>query len=115
MCGERELRSKFDDAQEINRLNALGFNDLKGLKRKRNNQMRLVVAGQEPSNDEVSFSLQNLEFHFSRSFVKRKNLPLFVRNECLYSAVKVVTCLITSPTFVEVRNFTLNFYNRYRS
>ena len=85
----------------------MGFNDLKGLKRKRNNQMRLVVAGQEPSNDEVSFSLQNLEFHFSRSFVKRKNLPLFVRNECLYSVVKVVTCLITFPTFVEVRNFTL--------
>ena len=93
----------------------MGFNDLKGLKRKRNNQMRLVVAGQKPSNDEVSFSLQNLEFHFSRSFVKRKNLLLFVRNECLYSAVKVVTCLITSPTFVEVRNFTLTSYNRYRS
>ena len=25
MCGERELRSKFDDAQEISRLNAFGF------------------------------------------------------------------------------------------
>ena len=27
----------------------------------------------------------------------------------------VVTCLVTSPIFVEVKRFRLNFYNRYRS
>ena len=27
----------------------------------------------------------------------------------------VVTCLITSPIFKEIRRFKLNFYNRYRS
>ena len=104
-----------DDAQEISRLNASGFNDLKDLKRKRNNQKRPVVTSQESSDDEVSFSLQNLEFQFSRSFVKRKNLPLFVRSKCLYSAVEAITYLVTSTTFVEVRSFTFTSYNRYRS
>ena len=73
------------------------------------------MIGQESSDDGVSFSLQNLEFQFSGSFVKRKNLSLFVENECLYSTVEVVTYLVTSPKFVEVRSFTLTSYNRYRS
>ena len=41
---------KTDDAQKISRLNVSGFNDMEGLKRKTNNQRRLVVKGQEPSN-----------------------------------------------------------------
>ena len=73
------------------------------------------MIGQESSDDEVSFSLQSLEFLFSGSFVKRKNLPLFVENECLYSIVETVTYLVTSPKFVEVRSFTLTSYNHYRS
>ena len=73
------------------------------------------MTSQESSDDEVSFSLQNLEFQFSRSFVKRKNLHLFVKSECLYSVVEAITCLVTSTTFVEVRSFTFTSYNRYRS
>ena len=48
----------FDDAQKISRLNASGFNDLEGLKRKINNQRKPGLTGQEPSDDEVSFSLK---------------------------------------------------------
>ena len=66
----------FDDVQKISRLDASGFNDLEGLKRKTNNQRRPGLTGQEPSDDEVSFSLQNLEFQFSRNCVKEKT--------CLY-------------------------------
>ena len=73
------------------------------------------MIGQESSDDEVSFSLQNLVFQFYGSFVKRKNLPLFVKNECLYGTVEAVTYLVNSPKFVEVRSFTLTSYNRYRS
>ena len=46
------------DAQKISRLNVSGFNDLKGLKRKTNNQRKPRLTSQEPSDDEVSFSLK---------------------------------------------------------
>jgi len=39
-----------DNAQKISWLNASSFNDLEGLKRKTNNERRLVVTGQEPSD-----------------------------------------------------------------
>ena len=58
-------------------------------------------------------SLSNSRIPIFWKLSKGKNLPLFVKNECLYSATKVVICLVTSPTFVEVRSFTS--YNRYRS
>ena len=73
------------------------------------------MTSQEHSIDEVSFSHQNLEFQFLWELCKRKNLPLFVENERLYSAIGAVTCLVTFLTFVEVRLFTLHSYNRYRS
>ena len=60
-------------------------------------------------------SLSNSRIPIFWKLSKGKNLPLFVENECLYSAIGVVTCLVTSPTFVEVRRFTLHSYNRYSS
>ena len=61
----------------------MGFNDLEGLKRKINNQRRLVVIGQEPSDDKVIFSLKFWSSNFLGIVL---DLPFIVVNECLYSA-----------------------------
>ena len=65
-----------DNAQKISRLNASGLNDLEGLKRKTKNQRRPGLTGHKPSDDEVSFSLQNLELQIFGNCVKE--------NTCLY-------------------------------
>ena len=79
------------------------------------NQRRPGLTGQKPSDDEVSFSFQNLEFQISGNCVKGKTCLYLLGNECLYSAMEAVICLVTSLTFMEVRRFTLTSQNRYRS
>ena len=66
------------------------------------------VAGQEPSDDKVSFLSIILEFQLFR---KCKNVHFFGLNEHLYSVLKTVIKLVTSPGFEEVRGFKNNFHN----
>ena len=61
-----------DNAQKISRLDVLGLNDLEGLKKEKKNQGRPELTSHKPSDDEVSFSLQNLELQIYGNGVKEK-------------------------------------------
>ena len=61
------------------------------------------MTSHEPSDDKVSFSL--LEYRIPKfwELCKGKTCLYFVGDECIYSVVEAVTCLVTSPTFVQIR------------
>ena len=104
-----------NNALKISRLNVSGLNDLNGVKKENKESKESGLTSQKSSDNEVSFSLPKFGIPNFWELCKRINLLFFVRDECLYSAMGAVTCLVTFPTFVEVRGFTLTALNRYRS
>ena len=76
---------------------------LKTWKIKTRNQRRPKLTGRESSDDKVSFSLLRYKIPKFWELCKEKTCPYFVGDGCIYSVVEAVTCLVTSPTFVEIR------------
>ena len=56
-----------------------------------------------------------LKLKNSNFFRNNQNLLRFMRMSAYIVCFGVVTCLVTSPIFVEIWRFTLNSYNCYRS
>ena len=79
------------------------FRILKTWKIKIRNQKRPGLTGHEPSEDKVNFSLLIYKIPKFWEVCKEKTCPYFVGDGCIYSVVKAITCLVTSPIFVEIR------------
>ena len=61
------------------------------------------MADHESSDDKVSFSLLRYKIPKFCELCKEKTCLHFVGDGCIYSVVEAVTCLVTSPIFMEIR------------
>ena len=85
-CSGYVLVCWIDNAQKTSKLDGADVNVSEGPKiEKTENQKRLGLTGYKPSDDEVSFSLQNLELQTYGNCIKGKDFFLFVWDECLYN------------------------------
>ena len=75
------------------------------------------MTGHKSSNDEVSSSLPKMwnSKLLGVVFLGRKNVPLIVRDKCLYRFMETVIYLITSPKIEELGRLDCNFHNCYGS
>ena len=76
---------------------------LKTWKIKTRNQRGPGLTGHKPFDDKVSFSLLGYKILEFSELCREKTCLYFVGDGCIYSAVETVICLVTSPTFVEIR------------
>ena len=97
-------------------MNGAGFDDLEGLKKKKNkDQRRLGLIGHKSSNDEVSSSLPKIlnSNLLGVVFLGSQNIHLIFVDKCLYGFREMVIFLITSPKIKELEKLGGNFHNCY--
>ena len=83
---------------------------MEGLKRKKH---KIKGDRGEPAENppilKLVFSLELKNFNF----ISGENLPNLIWLSPFIVSFEVVTCLVTSLTWMEVKRFRLNFYNCY--
>ena len=87
-----------DDVPRISKLDVPDLDDLENLEDK-NKESKEIGVGRP----RISFSLLRYRISELWELCEEKTFFYSIGDGCIYSVVEVITCLVTFPTFVEIR------------